>query len=1265
MTKPIASPTNALPPILAAPSADSAAAEREALRRGLIPQIQLTHGLPVTDQAAKLAEAIRAHQVVVVCGETGSGKSTQLPKICLAIGRGVKGMIGHTQPRRLAARALAARIAEELGPASAPHVGFQIRFSARPPADTTLLKLMTDGILLAEIQHDRLLSAYDTLIIDEAHERSLNIDFLLGYLKTLLPRRPDLKIIITSATIDPERFSRHFNEAPIVEVSGRGFPVEIRYQPVDEESSGRDLPQAILDAVYELSHLGRGDILVFLPSERVIRETAEVLERAQLSHTRILPLFGRLGIEDQIRVFQSRPGRKIVLATNVAETSITVPGIHYVIDSGLARISRYNHRNRIQRLPVELVSQASANQRSGRCGRIAPGVCVRLYSETDYLNSALFTDPEITRTPLAGVILRMTHLGLGRIEDFPFIDPPDSRLIRQGYRQLLELNAVNERGLTPLGRKMARLPIDPAIARMILAADRNGSLSEVLIIASGLETQDPRDRPLDKQAQADEKHALFRHPSSDFLTLFNLWQAFNAARAERSQNAMRKWCAEHYLSFRRMREWEDVWRQLVSLCREMGLTISTTPASPAAIHQALLSGLLSNVAAIYDRDWYEGTHQVRLKPFPDSALSKKRSKWLMAAELIQTHVTYARMAARIEPSWVEQAATHLTRQTLYGPWWDSVSGRVYAYARVTLYGLIINPKRRVDLSARDPAQSRAILIMDGLVAGDMGQRYPFLEHNQALIAMLETLECKFRRRDLLVEPEGVFALYDAVLPAEISSRAALDKWLKGASASATKSLFFAHDDLLLQPARDDHLRLFPDQLTLDGRAYALTYHYEPGSDEDGMTLSVPVTDLPLLDASLLSWAVPGVWEEKVVEMIRYLPKPLRRRLVPAPDYARRVVADLKVDPGAFFSAVVASIMGNLVNDRFDPQLWADFVPAPHLQIRVVVVDGRGSFLAAGRDLVALKRRFAMTSPARVEPARTEVWRDDEVNGWCFGTLAEVRETDFNENKISGYPCLVHSGGEFSLALELTRERADQLLYAALLDLVELLLRREARQFGKSREFQTLQMKALGLACAPSLQTDLLRVIFAEAFRASFTPLPRDAEAFALTFRQGQARLQTAFNTYVEVIERMLNAVRELRDGLAGLRTPGEIALRDELEGWMQALLSPHVLLEVSLSQLGQFPRYLQAALKRIEKFRLNPKRDHLRAAEVVGYETLLSRWSEAHPESARSAEAQQVRWLLEEWRVSVFAQELGTVQPVSAKKVNQAIDALCRPVCRF
>ncbi|MGA7800572.1 MAG: ATP-dependent RNA helicase HrpA, partial [Gammaproteobacteria bacterium] len=857
-------------------------------RLAALPVPQYPDALPVVLRREEIRSAIAAHQVVIVCGETGSGKTTQLPKICLELGRGVAGMIGHTQPRRIAARSLAARIAEELRSAVGRAVGYKVRFNDRVGQDS-FIKVMTDGILLAETQGDRDLSQYDTLIIDEAHERSLNIDFLLGYLKQLLPRRPDLKVIITSATIDPERFSRHFDDAPVIEVSGRTYPVEIRYRGVEggtSDTGERDLGQSVVDAVDELARAGSGDVLVFLPGEREIRETAERLRKHHPPHTEILPLYARLSAAQQNRVFQNHRGRRIVLATNVAETSLTVPGIRYVVDTGLARISRYSYRTKVQRLPIEPVSQASADQRAGRCGRVAAGICIRLYGEEDYQARVRYTEPEIRRTNLASVILQMLSLGLGDIERFSFIDPPDSRYVRDGFKLLHELGAVDGRErLTDLGRQLARLPVDPRLGRMLLAARDEHCLEEALVIVSALAVQDPRERPLDQQQAADEKHRLFSDPRSDFLGYLKLWQSYHEQQRHLSQNKLRKWCREHFLSFMRLRDWHDTHRQLKELATGMGMHLNQVAAEYDAVHRALLTGLLGNVAVKTDAREYTGARNLKLTIFPGSALARKGPKWIMAAELLETARRYAHTVAAVEPQWVERLAGGLVKRNYFEPHWEKRAAQVAAFETVSLYGLMLAARRRVNFGPIDPVLSRELFIRGALVQGDYQTKARFFAHNRALIEEIEGLEAKSRRRDLLVDEALLYRFYDERIPAGIYSGSAFERWRREAERARPGLLELTREHLMQHGAQGITQAQFPDHLEIGGLRLALSYHFEPGSDNDGVTATVPLAAVNQLAPEPFEWLVPGLLGEKVTLLIKSLPKGLRRHFVPAPQFA--------------------------------------------------------------------------------------------------------------------------------------------------------------------------------------------------------------------------------------------------------------------------------------------------------------------------------------------------------------------------------------------
>ncbi len=889
----------------------TASIERRAFRQKNIPIPEFENDLPVIERREEIAKAISEHQVIILSGETGSGKTTQLPKICLALGRGVSGMIGHTQPRRIAARTVATRIAEELKTELGDVVGYKVRFHDQVKADRSYVKLMTDGILLAETQNDKFLNQYDTIIIDEAHERSLNIDFLLGYLKQLLPKRPDLKVIITSATIDTARFSEHFNHAPIIEVSGRTFPVEIRYRPPmgdDDEQRGYDMVHGIVEAVDELCREGQGDILVFLSGERDIRDVSEALRKHHPPKTEILPLLARQSAVEQNRVFKTGGHRRIVLATNVAETSLTVPGIRYVVDPGYARISRYSVRNKVQRLPIEKVSQSSANQRSGRCGRVAAGVAIRLYDEDDFKNRPAFTDPEVLRTNLASVILQMASLRLGEPAKFPFINPPPDKMINDGFRLLEELDAVDKhRQLTATGKQLAQLPIDPRIARMLLAAQKLNCITEVLIIASALSIQDPRERPMDKQQAADEAHNKYKDERSDFLAFIKLWELYHDKKKHLSQNKLRQYCKEHFLSFLRLREWHDIHQQLHVQVSQMGLKANQVPADYQEIHQALLSGLLSNIAVKSDNKEYTGTRNLKLHIFPGSALHKKGPKWVMAAELVETGRLYARIAAKIEPEWIEPVAGDLVRKQYSDPHWEKKPSQVVAFEQVSLYGLPIVPRRRVHFGPIDPVQSNEIFIRDALVQGDWFCRGPFFKHNLKLIENIELLEQKSRRRDVLVDDDVLFEFYKTRIPAHITNGAGFEKWRKKAEQDNPKLLFLTRDDLMQHQA--DHVTTdsFPDQLLVNRVPLALEYHFEPGKTHDGITQTIPLSLLNQTNPERYEWLVPGLLRDKIMFLLKSLPKTQRRHFIPMPKYADDCLQNMSPEIRCFITCIKRTV----------------------------------------------------------------------------------------------------------------------------------------------------------------------------------------------------------------------------------------------------------------------------------------------------------------------------------------------------------------------
>ncbi len=966
--------------------------ERQALHK----PATFPSSLPVSERVDDIREAIEQNQVVIIAGETGSGKTTQIPKICMNSGRGIRGLIGHTQPRRIAARTVAGRIAEELGEQTGGQVGYQVRFTDTT-SDQSRVKVMTDGILLSEVQHDRFLDRYDTLIIDEAHERSLNIDFLMGYLRQLLPKRPDLKVIITSATIEVERFSEFFSGAPVIEVSGRTYPVDVRYRPLtgDEDDRDQGWTDGVLRAMEEIEQHERaekqppGDVLVFLPGEREIRSLSKVLRHAELRHTEVLPLYSRLSNQEQNRIFQGHRGRRIVLSTNVAETSLTVPGIRYVIDTGVARISRYSVRSKIQRLPIEPVSQASANQRAGRCGRVAPGICFRLYDETDFINRPEYTDPEILRTNLASVILQMTTWGLGDIRHFPFLEPPDRRLINDGYKLLEELGAVDDkRRLTNLGRTMARLPLDPRLARMLVTSSEQGSLAETLVIIAGLSVQDPRERPQDKQQAADQAHAPFNDKESDFLTLLNIWNFYEEQRQELSQNQLKKVCQKSFLSWMRMREWRDIHRQLTLICREQKLKLNRDAASYESLHKAILAGLLGQVAVKLEKKEYLATRNRKVMIFPGSKVSKTGPKWIVAAEIVETSRVFARVVAKIEPEWIEPLAGHVVKHHFFEPHWEQKRGQVMGYEKVSLYGLDIIAKRRIPYSKVDPEECRNLFIRRALVEGDYQSKAPFIARNRELLDTVENLERKTRRRDLLVEDEVLVAFYDQRLPADIVSGRHFESWWKQLSADQLRDMDLTEADILQRPVDEQAGSLYPDYLEWEGVRYPLSYEFEPTSERDGVTLQAPVMALKQLPARRLEWLVPGLLREKCIALVKGLPKALRRNFVPVPDFVDAALENLQASNEPL-ALQLGEQLRRMTGVRIDADAWPQEDLPKHLRMNLRVVDDAGKPIAEGRETEKLQSELegraeaALSSATRRSPRpRQRVCQRDGISGRC-------------------------------------------------------------------------------------------------------------------------------------------------------------------------------------------------------------------------------------------------------------------------------------------
>jgi ATP-dependent helicase HrpA len=1226
--------------------------QRSAARMADLPEPAYPLSLPVVERREDILELIASHQTIIVCGETGSGKTTQLPKLCLELGRGTRGMIGHTQPRRLAARSLAGRIAEELGSHLGAEVGYKVRFQDRVQA-SSYVKVMTDGILLAEIQSDPDLLAYDTLILDEAHERSLNIDFLLGYLHRLLPRRPDLKLIITSATIDPQRFADHFQQAPIIEVSGRTYPVDIRYRPLqgeDDDRKERDRGQALLDAVDELAAEGRGDIMVFLPGERAIREASELLRKHHPSHTEIVPLYARLSAAQQNQVFKPHTGRRIVLATNVAETSLTVPGIHYVIDTGLARISRYNYRTKVQRLPVEAISQASANQRAGRCGRVAAGICIRLYAEEDYLSRPEFTETEIQRTNLAAVILQMVTLGLGSIEVFPFIDPPDMRFIRDGYKLLHELGAVDEQQqLTRMGRQLARLPVDPRLARMILAASETRCLKEVLIIVAALEVMDPRERPLEKAQAADEKHALFRDERSDFHTYIRLWNAYAEQAKHLSQNKLRGWCRTHFLSFMRMREWIDVHRQLQAQVHAMGFSSNREDADYQAVHSALLTGLLGNIAFQSEPGEYIGARNLKFVLFPGSGLSKKRPKWLMAAELVETGRRYLRTAAAIEPGWVEPLAGDLVKRSYSEPHWEHKRAQVVAYERVTLYGLPLVQRRKVDFSRIDPLVSRQLFIRHALVRGEYHTRLAFAAHNRALLDKLDLLESKSRRRDLLVDEEVLYEFFEQRLPASVQDASSFQRWWKKAEKQQPELLNLAAEAVVQRPTNDITPDQYPDSLEVRGVQLPVRYRFSPGDSDDGLKVRVPLAALSQVSNADFEWLVPGLLKEKCTLLIKSLPKPLRRHFVPAPDFAEVCIQAMDEHSGSLIDAL-GSELTRIGNVDIPAEAWRpDRLPA-HLAVFFEVVDASQKVLGHGADLEQLRhalRDQLQDSTVSLSDVRYE--RRDVVR-WDFGELPEYVEIDRGGVRLRAYPALTVVEGRIDLCLFDHAEKAEHAHAEGLLALYRLCagslvkdIRRSVLQWDK----QALWFSTLG--SAGELQVDLERA----ALRAAFMPAERairDAGSFTRQLEEGRECLLQHAVAIGDQSYRALDEYRQLSGQLGKALSPQFLAAATDIREQVAELVYPGFISATPSDWLPHLSRYLLAARHRLENLAGNTGRDRQYTAQLASY---WQRYQQALAKGRSADSLSWYRWMIEELRVSLFAQALGTVEKISPQRLDK------------
>jgi ATP-dependent helicase HrpA len=1287
---------------------DAAAARAEA-RRLAVPGISYPSELPVSQLKDEIAEVIRNHQVVIIAGETGSGKTTQLPKICLELGRGVTGQIGHTQPRRIAARTVAERIAAELGTDLGATVGYKVRF-ADNSGDDTMVKVMTDGILLAEMQRDRRLLRYDTLIIDEAHERSLNIDFILGYLRRLLPSRPDLKVIITSATIDPDRFSNHFAGgesarhcaggesgkqsagAPVIEVSGRTYPVEVRYRPLADagnpSAEPRDQVQAICDAVEELRGEGPGDILVFLSGEREIRDTAEAL--AGQEDLEVLPLYARLSAAEQYRVFQPSRRRRAVLATNVAETSLTVPGIRYVIDPGSARISRYSQRTKVQRLPIEPVSRASANQRKGRCGRTSDGVCIRLYSEEDFASRPEFTDPEILRTSLASVILQMAALDLGEMADFPFVDPPESRNVADGIRLLQELGAFSQaRGrsrLTDVGRRLAQLPVDPRLGRMILESGPGGCAREVLIITAALSIQDPRERPAETREAADAMHARFAEPGSDFLAYLNLWDYLRDRQRELSSSAFRRMCRREYLHYLRVREWQDVYGQLRHAARDVGIVVGRDGGSPPAagpqdsppaagmpaqprarfpaevadrVHMSLLAGLLSHVG-MKETDQrpsgkrrgpteFAGARGARFAVFPDSVLARKPPQWVVAAELVETSRLWARTAARIEPEWAEPLAAHLVRRTYSEPHWDARRGAVMAAEKVTLYGLPVVAARQVNYGRIDPAAARALFISRALVEGDWQTHHRFFHQNRRLLEEAEDLERRARRRGIVADDTALFEFYDRRIPASVTSARHFDSWWKKARAADPGLLAFSPADLVGPAAEQIRPAEYPNRWG----ELPLSYEFAPGEQDDGVSVDIPLATLNQVNGAEFGWHVPGLREELVTELIRSLPKQLRRNLVPAPETARTVLARLGPAHGHLLDALAVELgrLGGMAIPR--DALDLSRLPA-HLTITFRVVDGSGRVLATGKDLGALRQQLRPRTQAALTEAARGITRSG-LRSWDLGSLPRV----FTAGQVRAYPALAEAGDAVGVRLFETEAEAAVSMWRGTRRLLLMQVPSGVRSAASAQPVNAkLAMSRHPYPNAAALLEDCAACAADQVIADAGGPA-WDADGFAQLLKAARAALPAATAYVVDAVARVLAAAHEVEVGLGSAASPAFAPALADMRAQLSALIYPGFVAETGARRLPDLVRYLRAITRRLEKAPADPGRDADRMAVVHRVTAAYQRATRGLAASARRDEsAGAVRWMIEELRVSLFAQALGTPVPVSEQRIQTALDRL-------
>ena len=1280
-----------------------------------LPKISYPEGLPISENAQLISQAIKDNQVVIIAGETGSGKTTQIPKICLELGRGIDGLIGHTQPRRIAARTVAARIADELNSKLGEQVGYKVRFNDQV-SQHSYIKLMTDGILLAEMQKDRLLRQYDTIIIDEAHERSLNIDFILGYLKQVLVKRPDLKVIVTSATIDLQRFANHFKDktgkaAPIIEVSGRTYPVEMRYRSLNDNSSsgssqyensnvnessydGNDVISGILNAVDELSDIssdGQGDILIFLNGEREIRDTAAALSKANLRHTQILPLYARLTVSEQNLIFKPHSGRNIVLATNVAETSLTVPGIKYVIDPGTARISRYSYRTKVQRLPIEAISQASANQRAGRCGRVSSGVCIRLYSEDDYLNRPEFTDPEILRTNLATVILQMLSLDLGEIDDFPFVEAPDNRNINDGVKLLEELaaldngtnNKIKQKGaqyqvtrLTKSGRLLSKFPIDPRLAKMVLTAIDLGCIEQVLIIVSALSIQDPRERPHEKQQAADEKHNRFKDKNSDFISLLNLWQYVTEQKKDLSQNHFRKLCQREYLSYVRLREWQDIFSQLKLTLKEQKISLTsvdyqflmsvidsekkqeqTLPSSLVVVHQALLSGLLSHLGQQDENREFKGARGSKFYVFPGSALAKKPPKWLMSAELVETSRLFARMNARIDPLWIEPLAEHLLKRSYSEPHWEKKQGAVMAFEQVSLYGLNIVTKRKINFKSIEPATCRELFIREALVNGECFIKEKFLEQNQKLIASIEALEQKARRKDFLIDEQQLVDFYSDKLPESAVCQRSFLSWWKKAKKQDAELLNFTKAFLLNETSSELSVKEYPDTWQQNNLTLPLTYHFSPGDIDDGISVIIPIALLNQCFDEGFDWLIPALRYDLLVALIKALPKSLRRNFVPTPNYANACLENMNESQGNLVDAFSKQLL-RMTGVRLPEDVWQGVELPAHLTMNFQVVNEKGKLLQQGRDLNELKAQLQGKVKASIKQVAEKGIEKSKLTLWDFGDLPQGYEKKVANMTIKAFPALVDHRNSVAIELFEQEEHAEQ----AMLNGISRLILLNIPSPLKYLQAKMPNKAKLGLYFNPfGSITDLLQdciqgacVYLVKRYMENnaLVHLPRAESDFELVRDYVRAEISDCVLTAAIKVEQVLSLRHDIAKKLKGNVALNVIQSHGDIKQQSETLVFKGFVSASGFEKLDDITRYLKGIIRRLEKLPIDPNQDRLKLIEVSKasdlYQNILSQQRRDKPVSQ---EIISTKWMIEELRISLFSQNLGTAQPISLKRI--------------